>query len=193
MKKRPISIFDISMYLGAVEIVCYLGSLLFPVIANTAMFIIIAVVILLFIYLIIYFPSHKLPGVSRYNPFNIIEFHVGTSCKRNINLLGQYFVETLLISKEKEKDLMFTTWFFKASTIKYVFGDTAIIFTPSIPEMINGTKSKFKYRDFGRFIKKLCGKGPKVKPRSKPLITCVIKHEKINDELINTVKSHFKI
>jgi len=196
MKKRPISIFDISIYLGGIQIIFTLGTLLFPFMKKTAMLIVIAVISLLIIYLISYIPTHRLPGISRYNPFNfriIIEFHVGTSCKNNIKLLGRYFVDTLFIAKKKKQDIMFTSWFFKASTINNVFGDAAIIYKPSFPEILNGAKNKFKYRDFGRFIKKLLRKGPKVTPKSKPLITCVIKHEQINNELINAVKYCFRI
>lgn len=127
--------------------------------------------------------KNKLPGGSKYNWYNAkksIEFHIGNKCKGDYRKIGIYLKDTINIAKEKKLDIVFSTWLFKKETVESIFQSAAVVYTPSPLDKLVGRINKKIYRH-------------RKKQNDNPLINVYIYADKVDEEMIEKIKHHFRI
>lgn len=71
--------------------------------------------------------SRNLPGASQYNLFGVVEIHIENTAKGSVTVFQKCALETVLVAKEKNKDVIFTTYHFSKKTIRRIFEEAVTI------------------------------------------------------------------
>lgn len=112
---------------------------------------IIMVISLYFLIIIIIGPinkrvwSRQLPLESLFNPFGLIEIHIGKKCNRDPMKLYYACLEVVKIAKKVNKNILIDTWLISEENVKRFFGDAAEILKPRFLQRFSNYLNKRRH------------------------------------------------
>lgn len=122
--------------------------------------------------------GRKLPSKCKRNFNGLIEVHVEKDSEGRVDKLLRILVDTVIIAREENKDILIDTWLIKKDKVKKYFGNAAVFPPFGLTQKLSNRFYKWYYK-------------PKRKSNIKPY-RCIIKIGDLTDEQVHRIDSKVK-